>query len=236
MTLTGLLLSLLFAGFSLPWLFLFARRGWRRPWFWLAAVIGGAGLFITLWGQPPVQRAYLAAVQGLLTGSQSLRLIVLFGVVLITGIVQEFLKAIAPALYARLPHADRRSAVVIGAASGAGFGVIEAIYLVALPIAATGMLRLAGFAIWERASAVAFHVASGALLGAGVAKGRTGRYYLLSALLHGGLNYCAILRQYMLLSPVGLEIWVTLGALLTAGVAWLASRDVRTEGSVPREV
>jgi hypothetical protein len=75
-------LSLLFAAFGLPLVIAFGRHGWRTWQWWLAAAAGGAGLFITLVVQPPIQIAYSRLTIPLLSGALLTRLMIGFGVVL----------------------------------------------------------------------------------------------------------------------------------------------------------
>ncbi|MGE5560261.1 MAG: hypothetical protein ACM3XN_04285 [Chloroflexota bacterium] len=210
-------LALLFVAFSLPLVIVFSRRDWRTWQWWLAAATGGVGLFITLSAQPPLQIAYSRLTARLMSGPLLTRLMISFGVVLISGLVQELLKILAPAVLTRVTPSSRSGAIALGAASGTGFGVVEAIKLVALPLAALHVAP--ALALWERAAVVTFHCATGAYLGAGVARGRGVRAYLAAALLHGLLNFSVILQSYMLLDPVGLELWVSAGAIIAVAMA-----------------
>lgn len=214
-------LALLFAAFSLPWILAFARREGRLWQWWLAVAIGGVGLFLTLWVQPPLQLLYTRITSPLAAGPLLTRLMIGFGVVLISGVVQEALKLAAPALLARFDRSLRSRAPALGAASGAGFGVVEAVKLVALPLAAARIMP--ALAVWERAAAIAFHCATGAYLGAGVARGRTLEAYVAAALLHGLVNFSVILQSFALLDPVGLEIWVSACAVIALAMALRAS-------------
>lgn len=214
-------LSLLFAAFSLPLVIALGQRGWRTGQWWLAAAIGGAGLFITLVVQPPIQIAYSRLTAPLIGSALLTRLMIGFGIVLISGVVQELLKILAPAILTRLTPSLRDRAISLGVASGAGFGVVEAIRLVALPLAAAHVAPV--LALWERAAAITFHAGTGAYLGAGVARGKAVQAYIAAALLHGLLNFGVILQSYMLLDPIGLEIWVSAGAIIAVAMALRAS-------------
>jgi hypothetical protein len=222
-------LSLLFAAFGLPLVIALGRRGWQSWQWWLAAAVGGAGLFITLVVQPPIQIAYSRLTAPLIGSALLTRLMIGFGIVLISGIVQEFLKILAPAVLARVTPSLRERAISLGVASGAGFGVVEAIRLVALPLAAVHAAP--ALAIWERASAITFHAATGAYLGAGVARSKAVQAYIAAALLHGLLNFGVILQSYMLLDPIGLEIWVSAGAVIAVAIALRAHEATTAQRS-----
>lgn len=221
-------LALLFAAFSVPWILAFARRAGRLWQWWLAAVLGGSALFVTLWVQPPLQLFYTHITAPLASGPLLTRLMIGFGVVLISGVVQEALKLVAPAFLTRLDRSLRSRAVALGVASGAGFGVVEAVKLVALPLASAHTLP--ALAVWERAAAIAFHCATGAYLGAGVARGRALEAYAAAALLHGLVNFSVILQGLALLDPVGLEIWVSACAVIALAMALRASAAPASSG------
>lgn len=222
-------LSLLFIAFGMPLVFVFARREWRTWQWWLAAVIGGAGLLVTLIAQPPIQIAYARLFATFAASPLTMQLLIGFGVVLISGLVQELLKIIAPAVLPRLMPALRDRTLAIGLASGVGFGIVEAIRLVALPLS---VAHVAPFiAIWERAAAITFHAATGAYLGAGVARGRAWQAYLGAAFLHGLLNFSVILQGYLLLGAVAGEVWVSAGAIIAVAMALQAREANASAGS-----
>ena len=134
---------------------------------------------------------------------------------------------------------DVKTGLVIGAVAGFGFGVFEAIWAHNSIFAAGwtweamqtgGYMALAGF--WERFFAVAFHIASCALVGWGLARGWGWQFYLLAAFLHGLLNYSVVLLQTGLFTIVHLEIYAAVVAVLvTDGALWLRWRKTKDVGS-----
>ena len=81
----------------------------------------------------------------------------------------------------------------------------------------------AGF--WERFFTVAFHTASCAIAGWGLARGWGWQFYLLASFLHGLLNYSVALLQSGIFTIVSLEIYAAVVAVLVTGVAlWLRWR------------
>jgi len=91
-------------------------------------------------------------------------------------------------------------------------------------VQAGGLWALAGF--WERFFAVAFHTASSALAGYGLAKGWGWQFYLIASFLHGLVNYSFALLQAEVFTVVQFEIYVAVVAVLvTAWALWLRWRN-----------
>ncbi len=153
--------------------------------------------------------------------------------ILLTGLVQEGAKLLAPLVYFRLRRPqDTRTALAIGAIAGAGFGIFEAQWVLNSVftmgwnwswVEAFGFQAIFGF--WERFFAIAFHTAATAIVAYGLFTGRGWQFYLLAAFLHALLNYGAVLWQVQLLTPLQLEIYITVVALAVAVAAlWLRWR------------
>jgi len=86
-----------------------------------------------------------------------------------------------------------------------------------------GFWALAPF--WERFFAVAFHTASSALAGWGLARGWGWQFYLVASVFHAVLNYSAVLLNRGLLTIIQLEIYAAaIAVLVTAIVLWLRWR------------
>ena len=84
-------------------------------------------------------------------------------------------------------------------------------------------MALAGF--WERFFAVAFHIASCAIAGWGLARGWGWQFYLLASFLHAFLNYSVVLLQSGLITLIQLEIYAAVWAMIvTVGALWLRWR------------
>ncbi len=231
---------LLAALFALPWLVLLAR-GYLRRWPLWAAVAAGAVVFpfSIAWVQVPVQQG-LSAFWGRVLDTAAIQrwlLAVAVPSIAVSGLVQESVKLAVTAAGLRLLKAGRspRAGLAMGAAAGAGFGGIEAFWVLN-QVFATGMTwatvqlygpaALIGFI--ERFFAVPFHIAVAALAGYGLATGRTWRFLLLAAGLHGLVNYGAVLLQAGLLGAVSVEVWVAAIALTSmAGALWLRWRGAR---------
>jgi RsiW-degrading membrane proteinase PrsW (M82 family) len=160
--------------------------------------------------------------------------------ILLSGIVQEGSKLV-PVVMGWLRNnrnMNARTGLIIGAISGAGFGVFEAIWVLNTTFASgwtwamvesQGLVALLPFV--ERFFAIAFHIGSCALAGYGLAKGWGWQFYLIAAFLHGLVNYSVVLFQTNVLTAIQMDIWITIIALvLTIVVLWL--RWKRTAGAV----
>jgi RsiW-degrading membrane proteinase PrsW (M82 family) len=144
--------------------------------------------------------------------------------ILLSGFVQEAAKLVPVILYRWRSQISftPRVGLIVGAVSGAGFGVFEAIWVHNTMFAsgwawgiveANGFPALLGFV--ERFFTVAFHIAVSALAGYGLGKHKGWLFYLIASLLHGATNYSVVLLQSGLLTSVQLEIYV---AVLTLGI------------------
>lgn len=223
--------------FGAVWLASLSPLRWRSPWLWLILVVG-AILFspIIAWVQVPLQN---------LTGGwfirrfgmesyQSQLLLTGIPVVLLSGLVQEGAKLLPPVVYwwRKGRGIDPKLGLSIGAMAGVGFGIFEAQWLHNTIFAAGwswewvelhGVMALAGF--WERFFTIAFHTASCALAGWGLAKGWGWQFYLLASLLHFLLNYSALLAHKEILTVLQVEILIAVGVLILFGVVlWLRWR------------
>ena len=159
--------------------------------------------------------------------------------ILLSGLVQEGSKLVPVVIW--WWREDRSLApklgLAIGAVAGAGLGIFEAVWAHNAVFAAGwsweavqsgGLVALAPF--WERFFAVAFHIASCALAGYGLAKGWGWQFYLLASFLHGFLNYSVVFLQVGLFTVVHVELYAAVVAVLVAGAAlWLRWRRSEIE-------
>ncbi len=233
-SLGGIGLALLFSAF---WLACLHPWRWRGPGLWLV-LLGGALLFAPSisWVQVPLQNAAGNRIVGAL-GIFTYRENILWAgipVILLSGLVQEAAKFLPVWFYwlYRRRSFDPREGLSLGAAAGAGFGIIEAQWVLNA-IFASGwswaVVQTFGFpgiaGLWERFFTLAFHTASAALMGWGLAKGKGWQFYLLASFLHFLLNYSILFVQKGWLTSNQLEIFVAVYALIVfAGVLWLRWR------------
>ena len=226
--------ALIAALFALPWLMALAWGWLRRPWLWVAVV--AAALLFPLsiaWIQVPIQNGLSQLWQSLLSREVIRRyaLIVYGPTILASGVVQEAVKLLIAMRRLGAQH-DPRGGLAVGAASGAGYGGLEAFWALNAVLSvgwSWGTVQLAGPAALlpfiERFLAVPFHIGATSLAAYGHATGRTWRFWLLAAGLHSLTNYSVVLLQMGVLNAWSLEVWVGLVSLATVGVAlWLRWR------------
>jgi hypothetical protein len=133
---------------------------------------------------------------------------------LVAALLQEGGRLGALALGTRVAP-PRISLVAAGAVVGGGVGLVEAaMVLGAIPPAAFHPLSIA---VLERVGAVAFHVGAGAVIGAGVARGRTWAGFALAVVVHWLIDSVAATFQVGLVSLAQAE-----AVSLVAGLAMLA--------------
>jgi len=224
----GVILALAFGCF---WLAMLAPVGWRRPILWLI-FLTGVVIFIPSIAlvQLPLQRATSFFLVDLVGIEAYERDIILLSIpaVLLSGVVQEAAKLIPILVYwlIRKRGLLPRFSLSIGALAGAGYGVFEAYWLLSEVFAAGftlswistyGLVALSGF--WERFFTVAFHTASGAVMGWGVGRGKWWLFYLLTVLWHFIINYTVVLFQTGILSNFQVEFLI---ALLADAMFFLA--------------
>lgn len=155
--------------------------------------------------------------------------------ILLSGLVQEGAKLVPVILYRWRSHSSLtpKFGLIVGAVSGAGFGVFEAIWVHNTmfssgwtwnAVQVGGLLALLGF--WERFVSLAFHIGASAVAGYGLARGLGWQFYLVASFLHGATNYSVILAQKGFLTNVETEIYIAiLAAGVTALALWLRWRD-----------
>ena len=156
--------------------------------------------------------------------------------ILITGLVQEAAKLLPPLVLMRWHRPQgARLALIVGAVSGAGFGIFEGQWALNMIFASGwnwGTVQLGGFqallGFWERFFAIAFHIGASAIAVYGLFRGRWWQFYLLAAFLHAFVNYSVVLLGTGYLTTLQIEIWVAVVALITVGIAlWLRWRPER---------
>ena len=225
--------------FGAIWLIGYRPPIFKKPWVWVAVAAQSAILTWTAvcFLQSSLQswtNQALAYFLGLETYMKWL-LVASIPSILLSGLVQEGAKLV-PVVIGWLRNnrnMNARTGLIIGAIAGAGFGVFEAVWALNTYVFAAGwnwgmvesqgLVALAPF--FERFFAIAFHIGSCALAGYGLAKGWGWQFYLISAFVHGLVNYSVVLLQTNVLTIVQMEIWIAvIAAVLTAVVLWLRWR------------
>ncbi len=222
----GLLFGAIWLTFYLPPLF-------KKRMLWVVAAVSA----ILTWSaiafvQIPLQNWYVDVVNHFWGSADisSWYLYLAFPLVLLSGLVQEAAKLV-PTLFCwwrSKRTLTPKMGLLIGAVSGAGFGVFEAIWVhnqIFVNGVSWSVIDNYALGLWERIFAVAFHIAASALTGWGIAKRKGWLFYVIAAFLHGIVNYSVILIQDNKMTSVQSEIYLTVIAVLTTSVMlWLRWR------------
>jgi RsiW-degrading membrane proteinase PrsW (M82 family) len=239
-SLVGIGLAILFGAI---WLVGYWPPLFKKPWLWAVLAISAIlSLLAVSFIQIPLQVLAGRALGQFWSQELLIRWLLLAGIpqILLSGLVQEGSKLVPVVLWwlGEEKNLDVKTGLMVGAVAGFGFGVFEAIWAHNSIFAAGwtweavqigGYMALAGF--WERFFAVAFHIASCALAGWGLARGWGWQFYLLAAFLHSLLSYSVVLLQTGLFTIVHLEIYAAVVAVLvTAGALRLRWRKTRETG------
>lgn len=172
------------------WLAIFFRGAFpERKTIYLSAVSTGA-LALTL--ALPIQKAIQTYANNFYSSFGAFYWIAGAIAVLVSGLMQEALKGLAIWLN-RFIMREEIDWLPLGLAVGFGFGVWEAWRLVALPLGENGIWF--PLAIMERFSTIGLQIGLAFIVAYGLSKRQPGRYFLLAAVWHGGVNYLAILYQ-----------------------------------------
>ncbi len=152
--------------------------------------------------------------------------------ILYSGLVQEGSKMVPIVFFwwKKGKKLGPKTGLVIGAAAGLGFGVFEAVWIHNSIFAAgwdwnasvgtTGLI-FGLLPFWERFFAVAFHTASSAIAGWGLAKGRGWQFYLIVSFAHSLLNYSVVLYTANYLDQQQVTIYDAVLSLIITAVALL---------------
>ena len=209
----------------------------KKPWAWAVLVASAIlSLVAVTFIQIPLQFWSGQALNHFWSQEILMRWLLLAGIpaVLLSGLVQEGSKLVPVVVYwwRKGRNIDPKLGLATGAVAGMGLGVFEAVWVHNTVFAigwswaavqTSGVVALAPF--WERFFTVAFHIASCALAGWGLAKGWGWQFYLLASFLHGFLNYSVVVFQSGLMTGIQLEILVAVwAALVTGGALWLRWR------------
>ncbi|MFC1950350.1 hypothetical protein ACFLWD_01640 [Chloroflexota bacterium] len=235
---TSLLLGIgLAIVFGAVWFTLYWTPILKKPWAW---VVLGTSVLLTwvavAFIQIPLQFWSGQALNHFWSQGTLMRWLLLAGIptVLLSGLVQEGAKLVPVVVYwwRKGKNIDPKLGLTIGAVAGLGLGIFEAQWVHNLifttgwnweAVQIGGLMALAPF--WERFFVVAFHTASCALAGWGLAKGWGWQFYLLASLTHAIINYSAVLFGAGIVTLVQLEIYIAVWAILvTGGVLWLRWR------------
>jgi RsiW-degrading membrane proteinase PrsW (M82 family) len=150
------------------------------------------------------------------------------------GLVREGFKLLPVVVYwwRKDRNIEPKLGLAAGAVSGAGFGILEALWSLNYVIASgwswekvqiEGLVALAGF--WETFFIIGINVAACALAGWGLTRGRGWQFYLLAAFVYLFPTYSYVLVSKHLITGVQAELLIAVWALIATGmVLWLREK------------
>lgn len=206
---------LIYACAALISLALYSWRHYRSPKVWLAMLAGALSFIVIPWTQSPLQ---MVLFEDLLLprvsagGSPWLwSLLPAFA----GGLIQEVLRAIVVLLLFNQLNPARGSRIPMAAFAGAGFGLIEAIWMT---IAAPDV-SLYSFQMLERGFMILYHTTAGAALGWALRRGVQNERCIIAALglvfFNGLLRYLPVFVQQ---KAISLEVMYFVMPLIILGL------------------
>ena len=231
----GIILAIIF---GLIWLACYKppyRNIIKKHWLWIVLIISP---FFTLAAftfiQVPLQSRWgFEAIQT--WGDETLKSLLLISIIpaaVISGLVVEGAKMVPAVIYWFANHRkiSLKTGLLIGAAAGAGFGVLETqhvfntVFIQGWDIDIIQSYGLFAYIslFWERFFITALHVAVCALAGYGLAKGKGWQFYLLASILHAIMEYILIIIKAQIIEFEGGEVLIALwAAIITAAALWI---------------
>ena len=224
-------------GFGVIWLLGYWPPLFKKHWLW-AVLFGSAILALAAASfiQIPLQALVGQALGNFWSQEVLIGWILLAGIpqILLSGLVQEGAKMVPMVVWwwRSGRNLNPKMGLAIGAIAGFGFGVFEAMWVHGNIFAAGWtwqavqvgeLVVLAPF--WERFFTLALHIAVSALAGYGLARGWGWQFYLIASFLHALLNYSAVLLVSGVITPIHVEIYAAVVAVVVTAVAlWLRWR------------
>lgn len=195
-----------FAIIGLIGLFLYAGSAIRRGKLWIALLLGGVAFLVVALVQLPLQNYIFATLYRPRLEAGSLALPWALLAVLPAGLIQEGLKLLGIYAVDRMRRITAYQGMAVGAAVGAGLGIVEACYLDTV-VADTALFT---WAFLQRVILILFHATTGALIGRAFLVGRN--------LLWGVVGLTVLLNMVLRLFPVMVQAqWMDAGLVNIAG-------------------
>ncbi len=208
--------------FALVAMLLFVTSHIRKGFVWIAALTGIAAFIPLHYLQTPVQGWIVESIfiPQLKAGGSPFFWAVLPAVVV--GFMQEIVKFGALSMFTSTRKSRPYVFAVIGAAIGAGFGLVEAIMMTA----SFGVMPLFTASLSERGFLILFHAAAGALVGRGLSQDRQSAVIALviTTLINSLLRYLPVFAQAKMADVTLLYIIYGLIVLVLVAITWIQSK------------
>jgi hypothetical protein len=231
-----------------PWFLLLVRKRIRIGWIWVVFLAGIVLFPLSIaYIQVPIQNGINTLYANNLSNETLQKYLLLVGIplVIVSGLVQETVKFVIAVIGQRVSGDAKtgRSGLAFGAASGAGYGGMEAfwvfnqIFAAGITLATVQLLGITAlYGFIERIFTVMFHIGAAAISTYGYTTGRPWRYLLLAIFLHSLTNYFILPLQAGLLSLYIVEGILAVIAIGTIGTAlWLNSKAKSADVPLPED-
>ncbi len=168
------------------WLIFTGWDGYRLKWSYVLFVIGGAVYPLIYMTQVPIQELY--GIKVLYPAIREGQSVVPYGIFpsIITAVVQETLKLIPLLVLVRIVKPKPIAIISLGSFIGAGFGFVEACHIIG---PAFQYRTLTSIVLAERVFSTMFHIGTAAVIGYGLARRKTLRFWLFALVVHFILTY-----------------------------------------------
>ncbi len=224
-------------GFGTVWLACYRPPFLSKPWLWAVLVAGAVLSPIAIAVVSYPVRYAVSAGYALLWNPETINrwaLLASIPSMFLVGLVREGFKLVPLVVvwWRKGWAVDPKLGLITGAVCGAGFGIVEAMWMHNY-IFATGWswenVRLQGIGqlvgFWESFFVLGSGLASTALVGWGIGKGRWWQFYLAAAGIYLVINYSYVLVRKELVNATQAEFIIAACAVLVTGVVlWLLEK------------
>ena len=224
--------------FGVIWLALFRPPMLKKPWLWIVGIVSAFLTWTTVaFIQLPLQLWADQAANHFWDPNtlQYIHLKMLVGIplTLLSGIVQEATKLV-PVLFAwrySKKSFNPQFGLIVGAVSGAGFGIFETIWNI-IDIGTYGWIwsKIGIDGILSGLGSVVIHTSFTAIVGYGLTKGKGWQFYLIAVLLHSIMNYRIVLRSINQLTSNQQILYAAVITILIGTIAlylrWHKSKEI----------
>ncbi len=224
--------------FGAVWLACYRPPLLKKPWLWAVLVAGAVLAPITLVILAYPLRYGISTVYGKFLTAATINqwaLLASLPSMYVFGLVREGFKLLPLVVvwWRRGWQITPGLGLSSGAVCGAGFGILEAMwthnYIFSTgwsweSVQLQGITQLVGF--WESFFLLGASLASTALAGWGIGKGRWWQFYLLSAAVYMAINYNYVLVRKEIVSAAQAEFIIAACVLLITGIVlWLREKS-----------